>query len=335
MNITIIGGSGFVGTHLIQLLKGKDCYSLLNLDKRSSESFLRISRIANVLDTKALTTSLVDADVVVLLAAEHRDDVRPVSLYYDVNVRGMKNTLDAMQANGVKRIIFTSSVAVYGLNKANPTEDFPADPFNHYGKSKWKAEEVLLDWHRQHPDWNINIIRPTVIFGEGNRGNVFNLLQQIASGRFMMVGKGDNEKSMSYVGNVVAFIQFLIDYVKEGYNVYNYVDKPDFTTNDLVFHTGKILNRKIPTIRVPYVIGLLGGYCFDLLALLSRKKLKISSVRIKKFCAVTQFDANKALSSGFTPPFPLEEGLQRTLLSEFITTPALPKIRKKESIVNI
>lgn len=45
-------------------------------------------------------------------------------------------------------------------------------------------------------DWNIDIIRPTEIFGERNRGNVYNLLKQIAGGKFLMVGKGDNVKSM-------------------------------------------------------------------------------------------------------------------------------------------
>ena len=106
----------------------------------------------------------------ILLAAEHRDDVTPISKYYDVNVKGMQNTLAAMEANGVKRIVFTSSVAVYGLNKKNPDEEHPKDPFNHYGKSKWLAEMELEKWYRTHPDWNINILRPTVIFGERNRG---------------------------------------------------------------------------------------------------------------------------------------------------------------------
>ena len=86
---------------------------------------------------------LAGAGLVVLLAAEHRDDVSPVSLYYDINVGGLRNVLEAMETNGVKRIVFTSSVAVYGLNKKSPDEDHPADPFNHYGKSKWQAEQVL------------------------------------------------------------------------------------------------------------------------------------------------------------------------------------------------
>lgn len=317
MKIIVIGGSGFVGTRLIDLLLDSDKYQVLNIDKQQSTSYPEITHITNILDLDALTAGLQGADLVVQLAAEHRDDVSPISLYYEVNVKGMENTLKAMEVNGVKRIIFTSSVAIYGLDKNNPNEETPADPFNHYGKSKWAAEQVLQEWHRTHQDWNVNIVRPTVIFGEGNRGNVYNLLRQIASGRFMMIGSGTNVKSMSYVGNVVAFVRFLIENKNDGFRVYNYVDKPDFTTNDLVHNTGSVLRKNIPTMHIPYVIGMLGGYVFDLLAWITRKKLPISSVRVKKFCAVTQFDSSKAMSAGFTPPFSIQEGLQRTLTAEF------------------
>jgi nucleoside-diphosphate-sugar epimerase len=261
----------------------------------------------------------VSCDLVVLLAAEHRDDVTPTSLYYDVNAGGMRNTLNAMEANGVKRIVFLSSVAVYGLNKKNPDEAHPADPFNHYGKSKWQAEKVLQEWNQTHPDWNINIIRPTVIFGERNRGNVYNLLKQISGGRFLMVGDGNNRKSMAYVGNVIAFIQYLIEHQTKGYHVYNYVDKPDFTMNDLINHVAKVLGKHIPSTHFPFWLGMLGGYCFDCLAWLTKKKLTISSVRVKKFCATTEFNASKIRASGFIPPYTLEEGLTNTLQYEFVS----------------
>ncbi|WP_300896908.1 NAD-dependent epimerase/dehydratase family protein [uncultured Alistipes sp.] len=322
MNITLIGGSGFVGTRLLALLgEQPEKYTLRNIDKRQSHFFPHVTQLADVRDAEALREKIAGSDVVVLLAAEHRDDVSPVSLYYDVNVGGMKNVLEAMLATGVRRLVFTSSVAVYGLNKENPDETHPADPFNHYGKSKWQAEEVLQQWHAEHPDFNIGILRPTVIFGERNRGNVFNLLRQISSGRFLMIGGGRNRKSMAYVGNIVSFIRFLIDEKTEGYNVYNYVDKPDFTMNELVFHVSEVLGKHIPTTHFPYWLGMLGGKCFDLLAAITRKKLTISSVRVKKFCATTQFDARKAHASGFSAPYTLGQGLERTLRFEFIEPP--------------
>jgi nucleoside-diphosphate-sugar epimerase len=316
MKITFIGASGFIGTGLIKELK-ESGHVLQNIDKCQSKSFPEITVVSDVLNEERLPYLLSGSDVVVLLAAEHRDDVNPVAKYYEVNVRGLKNTLKAMDINGLKRLVFISSVAVYGLDKDNPNEGSPADPFNHYGKSKWEAECVLANWYAGHKDWNINVVRPTVVFGEGNRGNVYNLLRQIATGRFLMIGNGNNMKSMAYVGNVVAFIRFLIEQVKEGYNVYNYADKPDMTTQELVAHVGTVLNRRIPTIRIPYGLGILGGYCLDGLAWILRTKLAISSVRVRKFCATTQFDASKAQASGFTAPYTLSEGLARTLKAEF------------------
>ena len=319
MNIALIGASGFVGTRLIDLLKqDPNDYSLKNIDLLTSHFFNDITVIGDVREQKQMDEKLKGADIVVLLAAQHRDDVSPISLYYDTNVGGMKVTLNAMEKNGIKRLVFFSSVAVYGLNKKNPNEEHPADPFNHYGKSKWQAEEVLQEWYKTHPDWNIDIIRPTVIFGERNRGNVYNLLKQISSGKFLMVGKGENVKSMAYVGNIVAFVKFMIENITTGYNVFNYIDKPDTNMNDLVALVEKVLKKNIPSTHFPYWMGMMGGYCFDILAKITGKKFAVSSVRVKKFCAVTQFDSTKAMSSGFVPPYTLQEGLARTLEFEFV-----------------
>lgn len=319
MKIAMIGASGFVGTRLLDLLKGEPAkYQCKNIDLLPSHFFNDITVIGDVRQQEQMNRELKGADVVVLLAAQHRDDVSPVSLYYDTNVGGMEVTLRAMEKNGIKRIIFFSSVAVYGLNKKNPDENHPADPFNHYGKSKWQAEQVLQKWYESHTDWNIDIVRPTVIFGERNRGNVYNLLKQISSGKFLMVGKGENKKSMSYVGNIVAFVKYMIDNVSQGYNVFNYIDKPDTDMNDLVALISKVLGKHIPATHFPYWLGMLGGYGFDVLAKLSGRKLAISSVRVKKFCATTEFDATKAHSSGFKAPFTLAEGLSRTLEFEFV-----------------
>lgn len=318
MKIKLIGASGFVGTRLLDLLKDYPEYELQNIDLQPSHFFNDLTVIGDVREQEQMDRMLAGGDLVVLLAAQHRDDVTPISLYYDTNVEGMKVTLKAMEKNGIKRLVFFSSVAVYGLNKKNPDETHPADPFNHYGKSKWQAEQVLQEWYKTHPDWNIDIVRPTVIFGERNRGNVYNLLHQISSGKFLMVGPGTNVKSMAYVGNIVAFVKFMIEQVTTGYNVFNYIDKPDVNMNDLVAHVEKVLNKRIPSTHYPYWLGMFGGYCFDLLAMITGKKLAVSSVRVKKFCSTTQFDSTKAMNSGFVPPYTLKEGLARTLEFEFV-----------------
>jgi nucleoside-diphosphate-sugar epimerase len=305
----LIGGAGFVGSRLQSELN-----DITILDKKLSNSYF-----TDITKAKTLRTKLNGSDAVILLAAEHRDDVYPVSKYYDTNVQGTQNVLDEMDRVGCKHLIFTSSVAVYGLNKVNPDENHSVDPFNHYGKSKWEAEKVIKAWYDKNPKGkSVTIIRPTVIFGEKNRGNVYNLLRQIASRKFLMIGKGQNRKSMAYVGNVVAFIKYRLELAEEGCHVFNYIDKPDLTMTSLLSVIEKSLNKKIPSINIPIWLGYLGGYGFDVLAFVTRKKLAISSVRVKKFVATTQFDATKVHSSGFEAPYTLVDGLDRTLNYEFV-----------------
>ncbi|WP_010182466.1 NAD-dependent epimerase/dehydratase family protein [Aquimarina agarilytica] len=317
MRTLVIGGSGFVGSRLLSQLG--DVSKVINFDKNQSPFFKEITVIGDIRNKEQLDAIFNNNDIsnVVLLAAEHRDDISPKSLYYDVNVKGTQNVLDAMDQYGVKDLFFTSSVAVYGLNKDNPDETHDIDPFNHYGKSKWEAEKVIKSWYdKDTKDKNITIIRPTVIFGERNRGNVYNLLKQIASGRFVMIGDGLNKKSMAYVGNVVAFIKKAINNNAKGYKVYNYVDNPDLTMNELVSQVHKSLNKKGKSIKMPYSLGMLTGYAFDLISKITNRKYAISSVRVKKFCAKTQFNATK-IHSSFTSPFSLQEGLDHTLKYEF------------------
>ena len=318
MKICLIGASGFIGSRLIDVFQ-KNSYILLNIDKKNSLLFPEITVIADIRDKEKLSTLLQGQDLVILLAAEHRDDVSPVSLYYDVNVNGTRNVLEAMDLCHIKKIIFTSSVAVYGLNKQNPDENHPVDPFNHYGKTKYQAEELLRAWYAKDSEQKmLAIIRPTVVFGERNRGNVYNLLKQIASGVFLKVGSCNNKKSMSYVENVVSFIQFIINKHQLGYHLYNYAEKPDLSTNELIETVGRSLGRKVPSLKLPYFIGLSGGYCFDILAKIVGKKLPISSVRVKKFCATTQFDSTKVRDIGFVAPYSLSEGLNKTIKFEFL-----------------
>ena len=311
---TIIGGSGFVGTRLIELLNS-ECH--LNLDKNRSPFFNDQTIIGDIRNKEQIVFAN-NTKAVVLLAAEHRDDVSPTSLYYDVNVKGTQNVLDKMDEQGIKHLVFTSSVAVYGLNKTNPDESHPVDPFNHYGKSKWQAEQLIQRWYTKDPvGKSVTVIRPTVIFGERNRGNVYNLLKQISSGRFMMVGNGNNKKSMAYVGNIVAFIKDQLEKSKEGYYIFNYSDQPDLTMNELIALIENKMNITIPKVKIPYALGLLAGYCFDFYSKISGNKLSISSVRVKKFCATTQFNSTK-IKSNFDTPYSLDEGLTKTLEHEFI-----------------
>lgn len=101
-------------------------------------------------------------------------------------------------------------------------------------------------------------VRPVVVFGEGNSSNDYNLVKQIKSGKFIMVGSGENRKSMANVGNVA---QFLTDVFKsdEGPHLFNIATKPDLTVNELVTLIRSEFGMKGDTRRWPYWAGLIGG----------------------------------------------------------------------------
>jgi nucleoside-diphosphate-sugar epimerase len=314
--ISIIGGSGFIGSNLSQQLFGRQNKFYIG-DMRQSEEFPGKSHVLDVRSSSDLKDKL-NCSVVVNLAAVHRDDVRDPNEYYSTNVEGARVLCDVCEQKGINKIIFTSSVAVYGFAPLGTGEKGAVNPFNEYGRTKALAEDVYREWREKDPEnRSLIIVRPTVVFGEGNRGNVYNLLNQINSGAFAMIGNGKNKKSMAYVENLAAFLVKCIE-SKEKYAVYNYVDTPDFTMNELVsLVRGKLRGKSSVGIRIPKFIGLIAGYTADVLAKLG-VKLPISSIRVKKFCASSEFSSAKQELDGFEAPFSLQEGLDRTLEAGFI-----------------
>ncbi len=111
--IKIIGGSGFIGTRLSKRLS-KNSSEFSIVDKAMSKTFKDICSIADVRDTQSLSKVLNSDDIIINLAAEHRDDVSPKTLYDDVNVQGARNVCEVAEKKGINTIIFTSSVE-YGV----------------------------------------------------------------------------------------------------------------------------------------------------------------------------------------------------------------------------
>jgi GlcNAc-P-P-Und epimerase len=317
MSYCLIGGSGFIGTRIADRLEKAGVYFDI-FDKAPSACFPDLVKIGDVRDLSTLRSSIASGAIIVNLAAEHRDDVKPLSLYYEVNVGGAKNICEVAREKNVRTIVFTSSVAVYGFAPIGTDEAGEIAPFNEYGRTKYKAEQVFKAWQTEAPEERtLVIIRPTVVFGEQNRGNVFNLLRQIASGKFVMVGHGENRKSMAYVENVAAFIEYSAKF-EPGVYIYNFIDKPDFTMNQLVSSVQRILGQpERIRIRLPYTVGYAIAKGFDLVAALTGKRLAISSIRVKKFSANSVYNSHIE-KTGFLPPVPLEKALEKTIRHEFI-----------------
>lgn len=316
--IAVIGGSGFIGTQLITDLIAQN-HDVVCVDKNETQTYPDIYIKADVREPESLLKALNGCDIIYNLAAEHKDDVRPLSLYYDVNVTGARNVCDAADQLGINTIIFTSSVAIYGLDAQEPDETSPISPFNAYGQSKADAEKVYQTWQNEEPqNRTLSMVRPCVVFGPQNRGNVYNLMKQVAENRFIMIGDGTNKKSMASLYNVSAFLVHMLGF-EAGVHIYNYADKPDTDMNTLITTLKKALGKggKIG-LRLPYCAGYAAGFCFDMLAKITNKTFPISRVRIKKFCSDTIVTANKKEKTGFIAPKNLQEALAQTIAYEFL-----------------
>ena len=299
MSILLVGGSGFIGSELARQLDRQGRVFAI-ADKAPSRVFPDRYAHLDITGPDAPDSAVAsDCTAIVHLAAEHRDDVRPRSRYDQVNVDGTRNAVAMAQQRGIDRIVFTSTVAVYGFADPETGEAGTINPFNDYGRTKFEAERILRDWQAGAPESRaLTVVRPTVVFGPGNRGNVFNLLRQIARRRFVMIGDGRNRKSMAYVGNIAAFLDKALEF-GSGSHLFNYVDKPDYDMNSLVRRARGTLHGKNDVgPRLSAATGLTLGRVADAIAGLSGRSLPISAIRVRKFIAETSFGRRRMMCPG-------------------------------------
>ena len=206
--ILITGATGFIGTRMAELFKA-DGEELILLGRLGTEPEThrrdRLEMLGmTVHDVDLTEQNLVQytdgVDSVIHLAAAQHEANKPESYFDKVNVEGTRNLLDAAISNSVRRFVYGSTIGVYG-NVAEPhiDDDFPAIPDNYYGRSKLRAEEVVLS---RSDDIEVAIARISETYGPGD----FRLLKLFAAIQkriFFMIGNGVNLHQLVYVDDVV------------------------------------------------------------------------------------------------------------------------------------
>ncbi len=317
MKVCITGGSGFIGGYVCEALRARgDEIVILDLIDPPAENVHDRFVKGDVRDRAACDAAFAGCDLVFHLAAAHHDFGIEERTYYDVNEGGARVLCDAMDAAGITRCVFYSTVAVYGEAAEPIDESTPPSPINPYGASKLKGEEVFRDWCGGGGARECLVIRPTVTFGPRNFANVYSLIRQIHSGKYATVGAADNVKSLSYVENIVDATFFLLQRRAEGggeaFDVYNWVEKPDLTSYGIAAAIFRSMDRRMPSWRIPMWAARGMVLPFDLVIALTGKNLPISGARVHKlFAAQTKFEASKAREAGYEPSISLEEGIDR------------------------
>ena len=212
MNILITGATGFIGARMAELFEANGD-ELILLGRLSTESEIRRGEH---LSTLGLTIHDVDlteqdliqytrgVDVVIHLAAAQHEANKPESYFEKVNVGGTRSLLDAATSSGVRRFVYGSTIGVYGnIAELYVDDDFPTIPDNHYGRSKLRAEEVVLSYSN---DLEVAIARISETYGPGDF-RLLKLFSGIQKGVFFIIGRGNNLHQLVYVDDLVRGIR--------------------------------------------------------------------------------------------------------------------------------
>ncbi len=312
MKILVTGNAGFIGGYLTRFLLSKG-HQVTGLDKNpdNPQSEICDCITGNILDETAVRKSMSGCELVVNLAAEHKDFGISRDEYFRVNQIGTATLLNCAGELGVNRFLFYSSVATYKPSESIVTDDSPQEPSSDYGASKLAAEAEVIRWQQEDHGRVATIIRPTVVYGPRNVANMYRLIDSVYRRRFLRVGALENVKSIAYVENLVAATGFLIDQQQQQLFSCIYVDKPQMLTIDIVRHIAGCLDITPPRLQIPLPVALPLASVLDIAGKLFSIDLPVTATRIRKLNTQTMFDSHRLKDIGFKAEVSNEEGLRR------------------------
>ncbi|MBK8908077.1 MAG: NAD-dependent epimerase/dehydratase family protein [Rhodospirillales bacterium] len=317
MRILVTGGTGFTGKALVSRLLN-DGHEVVALDYKEGlkTEELRASGaevvIGSVTDKEILERCMPGVDVVQHLAAAFRELNVPDTYYYDVNVNGTRNVLDAAQRHGVRKVVYCSTCGVHG-NIDNPPgdEDAPIQPADYYQKTKYQAEPFVKEASKNGLD--AVILRPAAIYGPGDPERFFMIFKRVSKGRFPMFGNGRTFYHPLYIDNLVDALVLAMAPGKGTGEAYLIADEQYVTIEDLVRRIGKALNVNVKVPHYPVMPLVVSGHVMETLCRPFGITPPIFPRRVDWYRQNRAFKIDKAKRDlGYDPKVGLDEGLKRT-----------------------
>lgn len=291
MKIAITGATGFVGTNLQEYLKSSHDVESMSVRYIANQQF--------EIKTYAL----------IHLAGKAHDlkKVSNPSAYYDANFELTKQLFDAFLASDSVFFIFMSTVkSVADEVKGVLTEDEIPNPKTHYGIAKHQAEEYILS--KELPEGKrVYILRPCMIHGPGNKGNLNLLYQLVAKGLPWPLGAFENQRSFLSIENLCFVIKELLDNKSIPSGVYQVADNGSLSTNELIQLLGESLEKKSTIWKIP------SSLIKDVAKLGDYLHLPLNSERLQKLTENYVVSNKKIVRAiGKSLPVSSREGLLRT-----------------------
>ena len=309
-SFVIFGGCGFIGSHVVDLLRekypdAKIYIADLLADAAQSDGVISYQRV-DVRSPIELQGDFGASTLVFNFAAIHRTPGHPDYAYFETNIRGAENVCDFARKHGIENIVFTSSIAPYGAAEELKTEETLPTPNTPYGISKLVAEKIHREWAAENASRRLSIVRPGIVFGKGENGNMTRLYKALKKRKFAYAGRKDTIKACIYVKDLVRVMLAMGEAEGEKTKLYNCCYYPSFTieqiANTMLKATG--MRRRIPFIpRKPMMAaatlcGLFGGL-----------GLGICPARVKKLMVSTNIDGQK-LAKDYPLSYSLEDAFR-------------------------
>jgi len=296
--ILITGYSGFIGNNLVHHLQSNNYTNLSFLGRTTQPNW---NQLSNVDDYKT---------IIHLSGLAH--DLKKTSTekdYFDANFELTKKLFDLfLLAESTDTFIFVSTVAVKNKVETIFVEEDSTNPETFYGKSKLKAEEYILS--NLPLNKKVLILRPTMVYGIGNKGNLNLLYAFVKNGIPYPLGAFNNERSFLYVENFCFIIKEIIENKNIDSGIYHLADDDTMSTQQLIKLIGTSLDKKISILKVPKIMITFIAKIGNILP------LPINSERLEKMTENFIVSNNKIKKSiNKNLPFTSIEGWNKTLAS--------------------
>ncbi|PQJ73662.1 nucleoside-diphosphate-sugar epimerase [Polaribacter butkevichii] len=299
----ITGHKGFVGLNLVKYLKNQQ-KEIKGVSRKPSK---------NELSYKTLSLEVFKTSKSCIHLAGKAHDLKKTSddsEYYKVNTELTKLLFDKFLQSDCEVFIYMSSVKAAADEVAGVlTEEVIPNPVTVYGKSKLAAENYILS--KEIPkNKRVYILRPCMIHGPNNKGNLNLLYSFVSKGIPYPFGKFENKRSFVSVENLCFVINELIDNKNITSGIYNIADDESLSTNQLVSIIGDVVNKQAKIVNVPKGLVKLIAKGGDVLP------LPINSERLQKLTEnyeVSNLKIKKAMQKNL--PLSAEKGLQKTIAS--------------------
>ena len=316
----VTGSTGFIGSHLIPLLiqQGWKVRAAIRNPTNKLPSEVSTANLGNIDRFTQWEPILTDMDTVIHLAARthilHDNTPNPEAEFLKVNLQGTANLVKQSIAVGVKHFIFISSIGAMATLSDHPlTETSPCQPDTPYGRSKLQAEQVLIELASQsNMTWTI--LRPTLVYGSGNPGNMERLIKLINRGLPLPFGLVNNRRSLLYVGNLVDAIATCLTHPNAKNQTFLVSDGQDLSTPELIRKIAYHLERPCHLLPVPPSLLKLAGHLGDTIEQFTKRPLPLNSSTIDRLLGSLVVDSSHIRNTlNWEPPYTVDEGLSKTL----------------------